>query len=217
MRPVLASIAVACALVVPRAARADFDFQLAAGMNTRWLRQTPTLDTPALTTSARELTAGSVPMRGGVGMLGGYVDVGLTLDDRYLIPLLGGSLYSALGSYDAIITSRDGSIVRARPWTASSFEILLPGLGYRLKKRRWMFGVQVRGGYGVLAMEGAMASGADLDPIELSQTTFFVSAELEGCRRLDPTFRVCLQVAPRVYDFGFMNGGTIGLRLEWGR
>ena len=217
MRVVVAGCVLACALAFAPEARADFDFQLAIGTNARWMRATPTLTTPPLLTSARDLPDGKVPMRGGQTMLGGYVDVALTIDDRWVVPMLGAAAYHAAGTYDAVITSRDGSIVRARPWTTFSADILLPGLGYRVKKRRWMFGAALRTGVSWLAMEGVMASGAEADPIELSASTFFVQAELEGCRRLDPTTRVCLLAAPRVYDHQLMNGALFGLRVEWGR
>ncbi len=213
----LAGGVLVCAIAAPAEARADFDFQLAIGTNARWLRSTPTLAAPAVLTSARDLPAGKVPMRGGQTMLGGYVDTALTLDDRWVVPLIGAGAWHAAGSYDAVITSRDGSIVRARPWTTFSGELLLPGLGYRVKKRRWMFGAALRTGVGWLTMDGVQASGAEADPVELSAGTFFVQAELEACRRLDPVTRLCLQVAPRVFDYELMNGATFGLRVEWGR
>lgn len=217
MRVVLAGGVLALALAVPTEARADFDFQLAIGTNARWLRATPALTTPPLLTSARDLPEGRVPMRGGQTMLGGYVDIALTIDDRWVVPMLGGGAYHAAGTYDAVITSRDGSIVRARPWSTFSAEILLPGVGYRVKKRRWMFGSALRTGAAWMSMDGVMASGAEADPIELSASTFFVQAELEACRRFDPTTRLCLQVAPRIYDYELMNGAMFGLRVEWGR
>ena len=54
----------------------------------------------------------------------------------------------------------------------------------------------------------------------MDSTAFFYDAglqtDIKACRRLDPTTRLCLQVAPRLYDFGFVNGATVGLRIEWG-
>jgi hypothetical protein len=40
--------------------------------------------------------------------------------------------------------------------------------------------------------------------------------EVEACRRLDPTTRICVHAAPRIYDYEFVNGGIIGIRMEWG-
>lgn len=218
LRTVLTVVIIgAAATVVPREARADFDFQLSMGVSARWMRATPAMAAPPLTTFTRAIAAGDVPMRGGVTMLGGYVDAAITLDDRWMLPMIGGGYYRALGSYDAVVTSRDGSIVRMQPWSAESFDILLPGLGYRLKKRRWMFGGALRTGASFLAMDGLLADGAEWASFETKRVTFLLQAELEACRRLDPTTRVCLQVAPRIYDHELLNGVMFGLRAEWGR
>lgn len=217
MRFVLAGAALACTLVVTARARADFDFQLAMGANARWLRSTPALTAPPILTSARDLPSGSVPMRGGQTMAGGYADIGLVLDDRVVVPVLGGGIYHAAGSYDAVITSRDGSVVRARPWTTFSAELLLPGIGYRVKRRRWLVSAALRTGVSYLVMEGVMASGADADPTDLSAGTFLLQAELDVCRRLDPTTRLCVSASPRIYEYEPMNGAMLGIRAEWGR
>ena len=216
-RPLAALVVIACVLAAAHDAHAGSDFQVALGAGTRWLRNTPTLTAPAMSTSARELDQGAVPMRGGLAMLGGYADIQLTVHDRWTVPIIGGGVYNAVGSYDAIITSRDGSIVRARPWTAFAAEMLLPGIGYRLKRRRWMFGAALRGGIGWISMDGLQAAGAGSDAMEMTASTFFVQAELEGCRRLDPTTRVCLHLAPRVFEYELVNGAVLGLRVEWGK
>jgi len=214
---VAASLALFFVVALARDARADFDFQLATGVNVRALRETPALTTKPITTSARTVEEGAVPMRGGMTFLGPYIDSSLTIDDRWMLPLIGFGAYGAIGSYDSVVTSRDGSIVRVRPWTTFAGEVLLPGLGYRAKERRWLFGGQLRTGVGWLTLDGSMASGADSNAIDLSRATFLLAAELEVCRRLDPVTRVCLAVAPRIYDHGLLNGATAGLRVEWGR
>jgi hypothetical protein len=53
--------------------------------------------------------------------------------------------------------------------------------------------------------------------MDLRAASFLVQAELEACRRLDPTTRLCLQVAPRIFDHELLNGVMFGLRMEWGR
>lgn len=222
MRPrtVLAMITLASIVsitTIESDARADFDFTLSMGMNTRWMRATPALKATAITTSARDLPDADIPMRGGLWLLGGYVDTAATLDDRWVVPIFGGGFYGAVGSSDAIITSRDGSIVRAQPWTTGNFELYLPGLGYRVNKRRWMFGAAMRTGVSVIWMDGLLADGAQYAPMDLKTATFLLQGEVEACRRLDPTTRVCLQVAPRIYDHELLNGVMFGIRAEWGR
>ena len=61
------------------------------------------------------------------------------------------------------------------------------------------------------------APGTDTVPLDLSAASIVLQAEIEACRRLDPTTRVCLHVAPRFYDFSAANGITAGIRMEWGR
>jgi hypothetical protein len=204
-------------LLVPTDARADFDFQLTLGTNARWMAATPAMSAPQLTTFTREVAAGDIPMRGGMTMLGVFVDAAVTLDDHWVLPLFGGGYYHAVGSFDAVISSQDGSIVRMQPWTTDSLDIYLPGLGYRIKRRRWMFGAAIRTGASFLAMEGLLADGVEWAAMETKRTTFLLQAELEACRRLDPTTRVCLNVAPRIYDHSVLNGVLFGLKAEWGR
>ena len=68
-----------------------------------------------------------------------------------------------------------------------------------------------------MSMGGSIAGGTGDSSTSLSGFSGVLQAELAACRRLDPVTRVCVQVAPRIYDFGFMNGATLGLRVEWGR
>jgi hypothetical protein len=217
-RSVLAWTTLVAIATLSRDARADFDFQASLGMNARWVRATPALEVPDVTTHARKLPSALIPVGGHLTLLGAYVDSAVVLDDHWVVPLFGGGFYGSIGSYDVIITSRDGSIVRAFPWTAFGIDMLTPGLGYRTKQRRWAFEAVVRTGVSWLYMDGVLADGADHVPMdEMMHASFLVQAELEACRRLDPTSRVCLQVAPRIYDHELLNGISFGLRAEWGR
>jgi hypothetical protein len=177
----------------------------------------PTLTSSSASTAARDVEASKVPIGGSVLSLGAGMDISALIDDRWTLPLLGIAAYGAVGSYDTIVTSADGSIAQVRPWTTYQIDILLPGLGYRVKKRRFMFSATLRTGAVALHTSGSVAGGGESIPIDLKGLSPLVQAELEACRRLDPIRRVCLQVAPRIYDFGFMNGATFGLRFEWGQ
>ena len=149
--------------------------------------------------------------------MGASLEFAMTVDAHVVIPVFGLAAYAALGSYDTVITSADGSIATVRPWTAYRLDALLPGIGYRVTQRRWMFQADIRTGVSVMLMEGTIAGGSSETETPLTAISGVLVAELEACRRLDPVTRVCLQLAPRIYDFGFMNGGTLGLRVEWGR
>ncbi len=177
----------------------------------------PSLTLEGASTVARDIPERKVAIGGSIVSLGGGIDSAVIANDQWSIPLLGVAAYGAIGSYDTIVTSVDGSIARIRPWTTYEIDVLLPGVGYRMIKRRYMFSAALRGGLVFLTTQGAVAAGADETAFGLSGLSPLVQAELLACRRLDPLTRVCLQVAPRIYDFGFMNGATFGVRVEWGR
>jgi hypothetical protein len=205
------------ALALPGVARADdYEFQYATGISVGAVRQTQPLSLPGNVTSFRESPRGKITVPGGFAFAGGYFDVGLTVNDRWQFPIIGAAVYGAAGSYDALVTSMDGSIVRLRLWTAVRPEILLPGIGYRTKHRRTQLGFALRTGASFLKMQGTVAVGGEAVPVELSAGSFMLQLEVEACRRLDPTMRICVHAAPRIFDHEFINGGIVGIRMEWG-
>jgi hypothetical protein len=211
------AVVLGCISTTARDARADFDFQFATSVSGGWLRQTPTFTSKAVSTSARDIAEGPLATKRSLAMVGVGADVDLTLDDRWKVPLFGGNLWWTVGSYDANITGLDGSIARVRPWSTFRGDILLPGVGRCWKHRRNMWAAAIRTGVSFATMRGSVAAGTETVPLELIAATFLVQAELEGCRRLDPTTRVCLQIVPRLYEHELLNGVTFGLRMEWGR
>jgi hypothetical protein len=210
-------LALAALIAVPLPARADVELEAAAIGGLAWTRALPTLSSARTLTAARDVRASQVAVGGSLFAAGAGVDVGLALDDRLFLPGLGFAGYGAVGSYDAVLTTADGSIARVRPWTTYQLYLLLPGVGYRMKHRRFMFVTSIRTGISGMFMEGAIAGGDGEVQAPLSGLSGLVQVELEACRRLDPVTRICAQFAPRLYDFGFMNGATLGLRVEWGR
>lgn len=198
-------------------ARADAELQVSAFGGVAWTRSLPTLKSEGTMTLARDIGESRVAVGGPLLALGGGVELGLSLDDRLFFPGVGFAGYGAVGSYDTVLTSADGSIARANPWTTYRFDVLLPGIGYRMKHRRFMFIASLRTGVSRMFMSGSMAGGDGETLSSLSATSGLLQVELEACRRLDPVTRVCAQLAPRIYDFGFINGATLGLRIEWGR
>jgi hypothetical protein len=210
-------LAATLALCATREARADFDFQFATTVNGGWLRHTPTLTSRPVSTEARDISDGRLRTGRALAMLGLGADVELTLDDRWKVPLVGGNVAWAVGSYDSLVTSVDGSIASVRPWSTFRGDFLMPGVGRRWKHRRNMWAATVRTGVSILTMGGSVAAGAGSVDLDLKAATFLVQLELEGCRRLDPTTRVCLQIVPRIYEHELLNGLTVGLRMEWGQ
>src|SRR5437588_32510 len=88
------------------------------------------------------------------------------------------------GMVVAIVASADGSIERGRAWTTYEVDLLLPGLGLRMKQRRFLFSANVRTGLAYLHASGSVAGGTGETMMTLSGSSFVVQAELEACRRL---------------------------------
>jgi hypothetical protein len=197
--------------------RADLDVQIAGGPGVSWIRTMPALTSAKTSMFARDLPEHEVPIGGSVTAIGGSFDAVFVLGDRWMVPIFGIGAYGAIGSYPAIVTSADGSIAHVRPWTTSEIDMLLPGVGYRVKRRRFQFSAALRPGLSHLDTSGSIAGGAVEEPTTFTGLSALLQVELEACRRLDPVTRGCLQIAPRIYDFGIMNGATFGLRVEWGR
>ena len=79
-----------------------------------------------------------------------------------------------------------------------------------------MFSATLRMGVSVVGINGSVASGADATQFHTTDASFLLRAQVEGCRRLDPAERICLTVSPSVYQFGFGNALSVGLRWEFG-
>lgn len=204
-------------MATSRDARADWDFQIGAMASGGWLRETPDLESDAVSLDSRRIGEGRLRSRGGIAMLGIGSDAEFTIDDRWKVPVGGAQLWWATGSYDSVNTSFDGSIAQQKPWTAYRIDLLFPGFGRRIKLRRNMVSFAVRTGASRIRMDGSVAAGTTSTEIELTKWTFLAQVEVEGCRRLDPSTRICLQIAPRLYEHSFLNGLSIGFRMEWGR
>jgi hypothetical protein len=200
-------------------ARADGSFQFTTAMTGAWLRQTPGLTVDSFSTGARAAQGGKLVSRSGpgIGLLGFVVDSNVVVDQRWNVPFLGFGLSWAAGSYDTRVLGLDGSIAKLDPSSAFRFDVLLPGLGMQGKLRRWSWAATVRSGFSYLKMDGAVAAGPSWESLHLAKGTPLVQAEIEGCRRMDPEERICVQIAPRVWEHEFMNGLMISLRAEFGR
>lgn len=213
----LGGICAAIVLAAPSAHADDIDFQAAVSAGALWVRSMPELQNERIDTAARTVQRRDVPIGGSVTALGGSFELSLVVEDRWVIYGFGAGTYVATGSYAPVITGVDGSIARIRPWTMVDIDLTTPGLAYRMKRRRWMFAAGLRTGVTLMHVDATVAGGSSSEDMPLNGVSFMLQAELEACRRLDPATRVCLAISPRVYDFGILNGGTLGLRMEWGR
>ena len=220
----LASLGSVIAALWTCEARADDRWQLHSSLDARdtWIRSMPTLSLHGpFDTGLRTLPSGaSLPSTGSQQFATLTFDAGATVNDRWMVPILGFQFGWAVGQSNEVVSSIDGSIVEMHPWSADLVTLLLPGFGVRQKARRWMFEATVRPVFSAVWMNAMVASGAsssDLsDKSALCAATLGVRAELEVCRRVDPVQRACLLLSPALYEFGPLNGGSVGLRWEVG-
>ena len=160
--------------------------------------------------------SGDLPSSGHGQMVGFGGEVAIALGRHWTLPLVGVAFGGAVGGYASVVTSVDGVPMTLKPWTSGYVYMQAIGLQYRTRARRWMFEAGVRGGLSVLWMKTTIAVGGG----EYSGSGVALTPTLKGdlavCRRFDPTQRACLFVAPSIYEFGFSNGATFGLRWEVG-
>ena len=94
--------------------------------------------------------------------------------------------------------------------------MLLPGLGVRVKSRRWLFEASIEPGLSIFFTNGQIVLGSSTRDWSFGRSTFTLRGDLAACRRLDPMERACVFFAPALYEFGAINGGSVGLRWELG-
>lgn len=214
-------LVLACSVVsvgAASSARGDTSaFQLSADVHTQWVRALPEVQHSATDDQlVRPLGDATIPTGTPATFLGAGFALELVVRDHLRLPLLGLSIAGTIGGAPRVRSSIDGSIVEVDTWKTGLATLLLPGYGFRAKERRWMFEGAVQPGMAYLFTSGSAASGAQSSDMSFHATTFVLQADLAACRRIDPVNRACLFVAPTLYEFGWWNGGTIGLRWEVG-
>jgi hypothetical protein len=217
----------ACLAVLASASRealaADPRWELQTSLDARdvWVRSMPPIELRSpFDGTYRTLPAGTLPSTGDHQFMALTWDSGVTVNNRYVLPLLGVQFGWTVGTSPDVVTSVDGTIVHMQTWSSDMLTLLLPGVGVRTKARRWMFEGAVRPVVTFMWMNAAAAEGGGTSNIADGHALFAVGlgvrAELEACRRVDPVQRVCLLVSPALYEFSTFNGGSIGLRWEVG-
>jgi hypothetical protein len=216
-RLLVAAAAAALASAIAPAARAsNVAFEGSFDVYARFMRTTPRFTYHPVENELRELGGGKVDSTGAASFLGASLDLGLAVDDRWILPLLGIGGAVSLGSHARVLTSIDGSMVELRPWTMLAGEVLLPGFGVRFKERRWLFAASVRTGYAFMSMRGTVTDLVGTSDLDLSASSFALRLPVEACRRIDPMERACLVVTPHLYEFGWATGASVAVRWEWG-
>lgn len=202
--------------LAPDAGASDVAFEGSFDVYVRALRTTPRFTYQPIANDLRTIGGGKVPSTGAASFLGTSVDLGLAVDDRWTLPLLGLGGGVSLGSHPRVLTSIDGSMVELRPWTMFEVEVLLPGFGVRFKERRWLFAAALRTGYSIMSMKGTVTNLVGTSDLSLAASSFALRLPVEACRRIDPIERACLVVTPHLYEFGWATGASVAVRWEWG-
>ncbi len=165
----------------------------------------------------RDVAARRLPRTPNALLGRGGVSLGLRINDRWVVPVVGMSVgLGMLGSNPRVVTSSDGSMVTVFP-RVTQLTFLLPGIGHRWTRRRWELSASARTLATYTAMPASVATSGGATEVVIDTWSIGARAEVDACRRLDPTNRLCLVVAPHLYESGFLNGGSVGLRWEIGR
>jgi hypothetical protein len=178
----------------------------------------PTLAVNDITTGARPAINGSTPPLGfATGYFGLRSGIDFVGSDLWILPIIDVGLYGIVGAYADQLTSADGSLFRLHPAGTIMLDAEILGFGVRLKKRRWMFEATLKPGLAVLAVPAAVADGGHFIDIDaLNSVTPTLRGSIALCRRLDPQERVCATATANIYQWGWGNGGSLGLRWEFG-
>jgi len=202
----------------PAVARADAS-AVEASIDLRFahLRNFPDVEHAAADEAdGRPLPEAKVPGGQAENFLGVGLGLELAMHDRVRVPLLSFALSSAIGSSPRVYGTIDGSIVEVDTWRTGLMVIGLPGYGVRIKERRWMFEAALQPGIAYLFTSGYVAAGTQRAATSFHAGSLVLQADLAACRRLDPVERACLFVTPALYEFGWLNAWTVGLRWEVG-
>lgn len=151
---------------------------------------------------------------GGLTFLAVGANLGVVVDRRYWISLLGMRIGGAIGPYAPALRSAAGSPAELRP--ARAFHVDVDAIGFRVRHdvRRWGFGAGFSFGASILVVPTTVGIGADAYEGNTLTASPFLRAHVEVCRRVDPVARTCLVVSPFIRQFQWFDGGSVALRWE---
>ena len=182
----------------------------------RWIQRLPTFASQqALLADGRVIGSGDLRVPTRATLAGVNVGVGCTVNDRWVLPLLGAGFGWAAGPHPRVWAQDHEVPIEMKLWTLRSLWVGLPGAGVRFKHRRWSFQATVQPSLRWYWMDAAAGRDSNVDFIAQSMS-FSLSGQLETCRRFDPINRGCLLFAPVIYEGGPGNGGAAAMRWEFG-
>jgi hypothetical protein len=209
--------AFAFAVASTEAKRCAAQAMMELGADASWFASMPVVSlADPQSTWLRSVHGGPLVSTGAAVFAGGHLGGSLAVNRHWSVPILSLGVASAAGPSERVNASIDGSAVQLKPWTTWQLTLLGPGVEARAVTGKWLFSASVRGGLSMMWMGVDVAAGSTGENHTASALTGLARAEARGCRRLDPMHRVCLTVAPHVYQYGWLNGVSAGLLWELG-
>ena len=188
---------------------------LHASVGADWLRQVPRLSLDAVSPE-RTIAPQTLPSAGPLAMWRAQAGLDVVVSRRWIVPLFAMAVGAAIGPSDRVVTAADGSFIQMRPWTTGMMTFLGPGAGVRFTNRRWTLSGDVRGVISYVWMRADVVSGGTINGDTISAWVPALRADLQACRRVGPLDHACVYVEARAYETTFFNGGSLGLRWEFG-
>lgn len=157
-----------------------------------------------------------VPIGSGGVLLGVGAGMSIVWGNRFIFPAISMDFAHSLGARGRVLSGEAGAVLSAETWSTFQFGATLLGVGVRGRHRQWA---------GSLLLEpGFVGQSTNIrTPVYEGEASWRAQAfsprlllTATGCRRIDPTLRICLSASPHVYALGFGNGFTLGFRTEVG-
>jgi hypothetical protein len=186
-----------------------------ASLGLEYLRQMPGLSLDSIE-SERTLPEQRLGSSGPLTTWRAKIGVDLLFSRRWIMNLGGFGVGSAIGPLNRVLLSADGSPVEMRPWSTGVVTISGPGVGFQLTKRRWTFGGNTHVALDYFWMGASVATGRTITDVTVAGWLGSLRLGLQACRRVGPLDNACLFFESRVYDTTSFNGGSVGLRWEFG-
>jgi hypothetical protein len=166
--------------------------------------------------SDRTIGEQKITSAGSLMMWRAQVGLDLVFSRRWVFALGGFGVGSAVGASNRIVTAADGSPLEMRPWSTGIVTVSGPGVGVRLTKRRWTFAANSRVAVSYMWMGANVVTGRTINEVNLSGWIPSLRVDAELCRRVGPLDHACLYIETRAYDTSAFNGGSAGLRWDFG-
>ncbi len=185
------------------------------GVGVDWIRQMPRLNLEEVD-SERFVSEQKITSAGSLMAWRAQLGIDLMFSRRWILGIGGIAVGSAIGPSDRVVTAADGSPVEMHPWTTGIVTLVGPGVGIHLHKRRWTVAASSRVALTHMWMHSTVVTGRTTNDAAVLGWIPSLRLDLAICRRVGPQDNACVYVETRAYDTTSFNGGSAGLRWEFG-